>query len=253
MKVTIHDLSHQFVDGGRPLPVLHAINLSIATGEFVALVGPSGCGKSTLLRILAHLLTPTAGTVAVDGGSPGTAVAQKRIAWMAQNPALLPWYTTRDNVALVQRINGSNHHTPEELLELVGLADFADAYPFTLSGGMQQRLALARILAQRAGLWLMDEPFAALDELTRERLTGELLGLWQRQQPTVLWVTHHITESVRLADRVLVLSPRPAAILADVAILLPRPRDDTTAEFQAVVREIRSHVLRYPSDSTPKV
>ena len=244
MNITIRGLSHQFKVNGRLLPVLRDINLNIAAGEFVALVGPSGCGKSTLLRILAHLLTPTSGLVDIGGADPATAVAHKRIAWMAQNPALLPWYTTHDNIALVQRINGTNHHTPADLLALVGLSDFADAHPFTLSGGMQQRLALARILAQQAAVWLMDEPFAALDELTRERLTGELLALWQQQRPTVLWVTHHITEAARLAERVLVLSPRPTAVLADVPIPLPRPRDDTTAEFQAVVRAIRAALMQ---------
>jgi len=252
VNVTIRHLSHQFAAGGQPLPVLEAVDLRIASGEFVAVVGPSGCGKSTLLRLLAHLLTPTDGTIELDGADPATAVSQKRIAWMAQNPALLPWYTTRENVALVQRINGANHHTPEALLDMVGLGDFADAYPFTLSGGMQQRLALARVLAQQASLWLMDEPFAALDELTRERLTGELLALWRRQRPTVLWVTHHIVEAVRLADRVLVLSPRPAAVLADVAIPLPRPRDETTAVFQAQVRDIRAHIRQPTALALPK-
>ena len=244
MNITIRGLSHQFKVNGRLLPVLRDINLNIAAGEFVALVGPSGCGKSTLLRVLAHLLTPTSGLVDIGGADPATAVAHKRIAWMAQNPALLPWYTTHDNIALVQRINGTNHHTPADLLALVGLSDFADAHPFTLSGGMQQRLALARILAQQAAVWLMDEPFAALDELTRERLTGELLALWQQQRPTVLWVTHHITEAARLADRVLVLLPRPTAVLADVPVSLPRPRDETTAEFQAVVRAIRAALMQ---------
>jgi len=253
MKVTIQALSHQFLDGGKPLPVLDTIDLTLASGEFVALVGPSGCGKSTLLRILAHLLVPTRGTVELDGGSPATAVAQQRIAWMAQNPALLPWYTTRENIALVQRINRTNHHTPEELLQLVGLDDFAGAYPFTLSGGMQQRLALARVLAQQAQLWLMDEPFAALDELTRERLTGELLSLWRGQRPTVLWVTHQITEAVRLADRVVVLSPRPAAVLADVTIPLPRPRDEMTAVFLALVREIRQNIRRQSAEMPSRV
>lgn len=242
MDIVIEGLSHQFMGEKRPLPVLHALNLTIPTGQFVALVGPSGCGKSTLLRVLANLLKPTAGLVELDGRGAETAVSGKRIAWMAQNPALLPWYTCRDNVALVQQINQANGQTPDELLDLVGIGDFAGAYPFTLSGGMQQRLALARVLAQGAAVWLMDEPFAALDELTRERLTGELLTLWRRQRPTVVWVTHHIYEAARLADRVLVMSPRPATFLADIAIPLPRPRDDDAPEFLAVVRQIRGAV-----------
>lgn len=242
MNIVIADLSHQFGGRQRPLPVLQSLNLTIPTGQFVALVGPSGCGKSTLLRVLAHLLPPTAGLIELDGMSPQTAVAHKQIAWMAQNPALLPWYTARDNVALVQRIHQTNHHTPEALLELVGIGDFADAHPFTLSGGMQQRLALARVLAQQANLWLMDEPFAALDELTRERLTGELLSLWRRQRPTVVWVTHHIYEAVRLADRALVMSPRPATFLADIPLPLPRPRDEAAPAFHEAVRRIRAEL-----------
>jgi NitT/TauT family transport system ATP-binding protein len=242
MDIVIEGLSHQFMGEKRPLPVLHTLNLTIPSGQFVALVGPSGCGKSTLLRVLANLLKPTVGLVELDGMGPETAVAGKRIAWMAQNPALLPWYTCRDNVALVQQINQANGQTPDDLLDLVGIGDFAGAYPFTLSGGMQQRLALARVLAQGAAVWLMDEPFAALDELTRERLTGELLSLWRRQRPTVVWVTHHIYEAARLADRVLVMSPRPATFLADITIPLPRPRDDDAPEFLAAVRQIREAV-----------
>jgi NitT/TauT family transport system ATP-binding protein len=240
MKITIRNLEHTFATARPPVAALQAVNLTIASGEFVALIGPSGCGKSTLLRILAHLLPPTAGTVELDGLTPATAVAQRHIAWLAQNPALLPWYTTRENVALARRVTQANHHEPEELLQMVGLGDFADAYPFTLSGGMQQRLALARVLAQQAAVWLMDEPFAALDELTRERLTGELLHLWQQQRPTVLWVTHHVYEATRLADRALILSPRPATIRAEVNIPLPRPRDDTSPAFLALVQTMRA-------------
>jgi NitT/TauT family transport system ATP-binding protein len=161
---------------------------------------------------------------------------------MAQNPALLPWHTVRTNVALSQKINSQASRSllsPEDLLNMVKLGEFSTAYPFTLSGGMQQRVVLARTLASGAAVWLMDEPFTALDELTREALSLELLGLWQRFQTTVLWVTHSIQEAVRLADRVIVMSPRPAEIRSQHLVSLFRPRDDTSDAFQEIVRAVR--------------
>jgi NitT/TauT family transport system ATP-binding protein len=161
---------------------------------------------------------------------------------MAQQSALLPWRTVLDNVRLPLQVNRQARQppaSPEELLQMVGLQDFADAYPSTLSGGMQQRVALARMLAIGASLWLMDEPFAALDELTRETLAGELLAIWRQFRPTVLWVTHHLNEAARLSDRMVILSPRPGHIRGTITIDLPRPRDDTTPEFQTIVREAR--------------
>ncbi len=238
MEVSTRGLSHRF----GALPVLEDITLEIPSGQFAALIGPSGCGKSTLLRILAGLLPPSEGAATLGGQPPRRALSAKQIGFLSQNPALLPWKTVRQNVALAQRINPQNHrprHSPDALLEMVGLSDFTAAYPFTLSGGMQQRVALARTLALGAPLWLMDEPFAALDELTRERLGAELLALWARFRPTVLWVTHHIYEAVRLADRVLVFTPRPARLAADIAVPLPRPRDEAAPAFQALVRNIR--------------
>ena len=241
-----HTFSHQKND---PLRVLSDINLEIKSGEFVALVGPSGCGKSTLLRILAGLQFATQGHVSLGGKTPSEATAHKQIAWMAQNPALLPWHTTYANVAMAQKINPRNHRpdallSPQELLDLVNLGDFKNAYPFMLSGGMQQRVVLARTLASGAAIWLMDEPFTALDELTREALALEVLGLWQRFQTTVVWVTHSVHESVRLADRVLVMSARPGCIHAQHKISLPRPRDDTSVEFQEHVRALREDLSK---------
>ena len=243
MKLDIRSLSHHY-RGGRSAAIaaLEQINLEINPGEFAVLIGPSGCGKSTLLRILAGLIVPTKGLVRLDGASPAQAAAGKRIAWMAQKPALLPWRNVQDNIALAQQINPQNGRTtlpPRQLLKLVGLEEFGKAYPFTLSGGMQQRAALARTLATSAGLWLMDEPFSALDDLTRERLTGQLLELWREFRPTVLWVTHSIHEAVRLADRVFVMSPRPGRIKLAHPIDIPRPRDDTRQEFQLHVRQLR--------------
>jgi NitT/TauT family transport system ATP-binding protein len=244
MQITVRSLSQEYSQRkGFHLQAIQSIDLDIQNGEFVALIGPSGCGKSTLLRILSSLLKPTSGTVILGGQPPQKQVAAKRVGWLAQNPALLPWKTVQQNIALAQQINPQNHRTllpSRDLLELVNLTDFAEAYPFTLSGGMQQRVALARTLALGADLWLMDEPFAALDELTRETLTTELLHLWRQFRPTVVWVTHHIYEAVRLADRVLVMTSRPGQIAAEVVIAQPRPRNESCPEFQTVLTELRS-------------
>ena len=242
MNVNVRNLSHTYANHSARVQALRNVSLNIRAGEFVALIGPSGCGKSTLLRILAGLLRPQTGDVSLAGRTPVQAAAAKQVGWLAQNPALLPWRTVRANVELAQRINPQHGRlalSPDELLTLVGLDDFAAAYPFALSGGMQQRAALARTLALGADLWLMDEPFAALDELTREGLATELLDIWARFRPTVLWVTHHIYEAARLADRVLVMSRRPGQICAEVVVSLPRPRDEATPEFQRVVRALR--------------
>jgi NitT/TauT family transport system ATP-binding protein len=244
MKIDLQDLHHTYrARGGKSTQALKGIRAEIQTGEFLAIIGPSGCGKSTLLRILAGLLEPTQGKAFLDGASPAKARAEKQIGWLAQNPALLPWRTVRSNVALVQGINPQNGHpilSADELLALVGLKEFAHAYPFTLSGGMQQRVALARTLALGASVWLMDEPFAALDELTREALTLEMLALWKRFHPTVIWVTHHIYEAVRLADRVLVMTTRPGRIADEVPVAMPRPRIETRDEFRSTITRLRT-------------
>ena len=209
MRVTLHNLSKTFNGRRAPVEALAPISLEIASGEFVSFIGPSGCGKSTLLRLIADQLLPTTGAIWLDGQSPTVRRAEKAIGWMAQNPALLPWATVRDNIRLPLQVNRRHNRPaplPDALLTLTGLAEFADAYPGTLSGGMQQRVALARMLATGARLWLMDEPFAALDELTRETLTDEVLRLWKEVGATVLWVTHNITEAVRLSRRLVVLS-----------------------------------------------
>ncbi len=239
LDIRVSALTHHFGE----LQALQSINLHIQPGEFVSLVGVSGCGKSTLMRLIAGLQTPTQGTIWLDGQPPEAARAAKQIGWMAQQAALLPWRTVLENVQLAQKINpqhGENEtSSPEYLLKMVGLADFADAYPLTLSGGMQQRAALARTLATGAAVWLMDEPFAALDELTRELLAEELLQLWRQFRPTVLWITHNLHEAIRLSDRVVVLTPRPGTIAGEMAVPLPRPRDDTGADFQDLLRQTR--------------
>jgi NitT/TauT family transport system ATP-binding protein len=254
MHVQLHAVSKTFTDSATPLPALAPTTLEIASGEFVSFVGPSGCGKSTLLRLIADQVAPTRGTIALDGASTAEARTHKRVAWMAQNPALLPWKTVIDNVRLPQVVNRAGpaaapkhqaapgHQAapdPLALLRMVELEDFATAYPKTLSGGMQQRVALARALATGAGLWLMDEPFSALDEITRERLTEELLGLWRRFSPTVLWVTHNVIEAARMADRVAVMTQGPGQIREVVTIRPPRPRDVTSPEMGTTIRYLR--------------
>lgn len=239
MQLIIRSLAHTY-PGRPPRPALAGIDLEVSAGQFVAIIGPSGCGKSTLLRLIANLLQPTQGVIQLNGrGASQPSNGGHAVAWMAQSPALLPWLTVQENVALASRFQPARL-TPEEALEMVGLAEHAHAYPMTLSGGMQQRLALARTLSIQAELWLMDEPFASLDELTRERLTRELLELWQPLRPGVLWVTHHIHESLRLADRVLVMSPCPGRLVADLPVNLPRPRQEDHPEFQALLRALRA-------------
>lgn len=241
--IQVSNLWHSFPAQPEPLLALQDVTFDVQPGEFVSLVGVSGCGKSTLLRLIAGLLQPTRGSVRLAGQPPETMRAAKGISWMAQRGALLPWRTVLENVTLPLHVNPqpgqSPAAAPRELLDLVGLADFAQAYPHTLSGGMQQRVALARALATGAPLWLMDEPFAALDELTRALLTGELLAIWRQFRPTVLWVTHNLHESLRLSDRLIILTPRPGTIAGEVSVDLPYPRDDTSVAFQDLLREAR--------------
>lgn len=233
MHIQIESLSHIF-NGNTPRAALQDVSVDIASGEFVAVIGPSGCGKSTFIRLIAHLLIPTRGRILLDGRAPELAAENREIAWMAQSPALLPWRTVLSNVELAtyfRTAKAGKEMTPEEVLALVGLGDVLTAYPDMLSGGMQQRLALARTLMLGARLWLMDEPFASLDEITREHLTHELLELWQLQKPTVLWITHHVQEALRLADRVLVFSPSPGRIVQDLRVDLARPRREAAPAF----------------------
>lgn len=228
--------------GDPPGAALENIDFTAPGGSFTAVVGASGSGKSTLLRIIGGLTEATSGRVSMDGRKPDQLRRQKAVGWMAQRPALLPWRRVIDNVTLAQSINPRPERVlpdPGDLLDMVGLAEVASAYPGELSGGMQQRVALARTLAIAAPLWLMDEPFSSLDELTRETLAGDLLDIWASVRPTVVWVTHHVPEAVALADRLLVLTPPPGRLAGIVEVDLPRPRDVTSAVFQSVVRETR--------------
>jgi NitT/TauT family transport system ATP-binding protein len=208
-------------DGG--VAALDGVRLAVARGELVAIIGPSGCGKSTLLRVLAGLIEPSAGTVRVDGTPP--AVARRTtspIGIVFQQPRLLAWRTVARNVELPLELGGTDAaeraRRSGELLATLGLAEFATAYPYALSGGMRMRAAVARALAPEPALLLLDEPFGALDELTRERLQEELRALHGRRRFTAVLVTHAVSEAVFLADRIVVMSPRPGRIIAEVAV-----------------------------------
>jgi NitT/TauT family transport system ATP-binding protein len=233
--------------GSGYLPVLKDLSFQVAAGEFVAVVGPSGCGKTTLLRVLAGLLPPSAGRVTIAGREPELARRQKEVGFVFQTPALLPWRTVVGNIRLALEVNRIPRPAldPEELLRLTGLAEFAHYYPHQLSGGMAQRVALARALVFDPRLLLMDEPFSALDELTRSALRYELLRVWEQTRKTVVFVTHSIPEAVILADRVLVLSHRPARLAGEFEVDLPRPRHEDmedSAPFREAVRWLKSRL-----------
>jgi NitT/TauT family transport system ATP-binding protein len=220
-------LQMTFTSPDAPLEALAEADFQLWPNEFVTIIGPSGCGKSTLLRILAGLVRPTAGRVILDGASLER--PQRSVGFVFQHPTLMPWRSALRNVMLPLEIAGAARDEAErrarDLLGLVGLEEFAEAYPRELSGGMQQRVALARALVYDPELLLLDEPFGALDALTRERLNWELLRIWRARRKTVLMVTHNIQEAVFLSDRVLTMSPRPGRIEGEVDIDLPRPRE----------------------------
>jgi NitT/TauT family transport system ATP-binding protein len=229
--VELRGVDVTFGEGPRAVSALAGIDLRVEEGRFVSIVGPSGSGKSTLLRLVTGLRRPDGGRVEVLGTTPRQAAAGKKIGFVPQSPALLPWRTVLDNVRLPAQVNRAGDRDlrgprpdPYRLLEQVGLGDVADRRPGELSGGMAQRVAIARALASAPSLLVMDEPFSALDELTREVLRDVLLGVWQAARPTVLWVTHSVAEAVYLSDSIVVLSARPGRVLAEIADPLPRPR-----------------------------
>ena len=225
---------------------LEDISLDIGPGEFVSLIGPSGCGKSTLLRIIGDLIEPSAGQVLVNGKPARQARLDRDYGMVFQAPVLMDWRTVDANVRLPLEIMGWDRRRQDakaaELLDLVELGEFLGHYPYQLSGGMQQRVAIARALAFEPALLLMDEPFGALDEMTRERMNSEVLRIWERTGTTIVFVTHSIPEAVFLSSRVAVMSRRPGRITKIVNVDLPRPRNELTREsprYFEVVTEVR--------------
>jgi len=219
-------LAKTFAAAGGATPAVAPMDVRFQAGQTTALVGPSGCGKSTLLRMIAGLETPSTGEVEIGGAAPAEVRRQGGLAVGFQDPSLLPWRSVRGNIALARRLARQRPDPAriDRLIAMVGLGGFADARPGALSGGMRQRAAIARCLVTEPGLLLLDEPFGAVDELTRRQLSQDLPQLWEARGTTTLLVTHSVTEAVRLADRVVVFSPRPAQIAADIAVPLPRPR-----------------------------
>jgi NitT/TauT family transport system ATP-binding protein len=238
-RLEIRGVSHAFALEKRSLPVLEDIDFTVEPGEFVALLGPSGCGKSTLLRLAAGLEPPTQGTLLVDG-IPITGTDPSRTI-MFQDPTLFPWRTVHANAQLGPEARGTlaaNAGKIEDALSLVGLSGFAEAYPHQLSGGMAQRASLARALVNEPRLLMLDEPLGKLDSLTRLAMQREIVALWERERFTALLVTHDVEEALLLADRVLVLSDRPACIRADIRVETPRPRRRDDAGLVTLREEI---------------
>ena len=248
----VEHLAKRFGPANASISALEDLSIQVERGRFVAIVGPSGSGKSTLLRIVAGLVSADAGSVTIFGESVEEARANKHIGYVPQTPALLPWRTVAENVALPFQVNrgrGTPESVPststrvEEMLSAVGLSGQGRRFPAELSGGMQQRVAIARALIFRPAVLLMDEPFSALDELTREQLRLELLRLFDDQRQTVLFVTHSIAEAVHLADVVVVLSSSPGRVIGQVVVPLARPRAElveTTMAFLEVENEVRA-------------
>jgi NitT/TauT family transport system ATP-binding protein len=244
-EITIKNVNMVYGEGGTV--ALKDVNLDIRKGEFISLLGPSGCGKTTLLRIIANLQNQTSGTVEVADGTPEQARKNRKYGIVFQSPVLQDWRTITQNVELPLEIShypkSKRRELSEAMLRLVGLEKFRDVYPNELSGGMQQRVGIARALIMQPEILLMDEPFSALDEFTRDKLQEDLLSIWSHNLCTVVFVTHNIAESVYLSDRVCVMSPRPGRLSAVIDIDLPRPRKLSmrdTVEFVEYVSKVRN-------------
>lgn len=246
-EIEIDHVSMRYQTGSSEVLALNDVTVDIQKGEFISLLGPSGCGKTTLLRIMADLIQPTSGSIKISGSTTKEARLAKKYGIVFQNPVLYDWRKVKKNITLPLEMMKVNKEEQEvrvdRLLELVGLSEFKDKYPWQLSGGMQQRVAIARALAIEPEILLMDEPFSALDEFSRERLNEELLSIWSKVGSTVVFVTHSIPEAIFLSDRVFVLSPHPGRLSKVVDIPLPRPRRAEmreSTEFYQLITDIRN-------------
>jgi len=240
--LTVQQMDMTFPDSNGGLHAVENISFEVCPQEFVCVIGPSGCGKSTLLRVLGGLLTPTNGKVVFAGGEP-------RIGMVFQQSNLMPWRNVLENILLPLELEGMDTNEArakaQDLIDLVGLSGFEGNWPRDLSGGMAHRVALARSLVHDPDILLLDEPFASLDALTRERMGTELLRIWQARQKTVIMVTHSISESLFLSDRVIVLSQRPGSIKLDLEVDLPRPRTEEmmyTSQFGEMVKRLKEAI-----------
>jgi len=243
--IQINHVSKVYQTGEQDVVALSDIQLDIAPGEFVCLLGPSGCGKSTLLNTIAGFIAPTSGQVTTQGKPVSDPGPDRGMVF--QEYALFPWMTVAENIGfglqIAKRPKAEIATKVDNLLDMLRLGDFRNRYPKDLSGGMRQRVAIARVLALDSPIMLMDEPFGALDALTRRSLQDELLRIWQQFGKTVIFVTHSIEESIYLADRIVVMTYRPGTIKRDLRVTLPRPRDATKAEFTALQRELTELVM----------
>jgi NitT/TauT family transport system ATP-binding protein len=243
--VSLRGIDKVFEGESRPVTAVQEIDFSVASGEFISIVGPSGCGKSTVLMMIAGLLAPTRGTIRVAGAAVTDAITDVGI--MFQRDLLMDWRTVIDNVLLQADVRGLDRATArkkaERLLKTAGLEGFEDAYPWELSGGMRQRAALCRALLPDVPLLLLDEPFGALDAMTRERMNLDLQRLWWSDRRTAILITHDISEAIFLSDRVLIMSPSPGRLIADIRIDLPHPRElavRESSEFVEYKRQLRT-------------
>ena len=244
--VSVAGVNKVFESAGGRTTALEGIDLAVQRGEFVSLIGPSGCGKSTLLRVIGDLTAPTSGSVTVNGKPARQARQDRDYGIVFQAPVLFDWRSVQANVALpleVKGVSGADRtRRVKAMLDLVELGEFARHYPYQLSGGMQQRVSIARALALEPSILLMDEPFGALDEMTRERMNSEVQRIWQQTGTTVVFVTHSIPEAVFLSTKVVVMSPRPGRIVRVIDVDLPRPRTDDTREtprYFELITEVR--------------
>ncbi len=244
--IDIRNLSLTFQTADAPVFALSGIDLQVERGEFVSFIGPSGCGKTTLMRVIADLEQPTEGQISVNGVTPREARLARAYGYVFQAPALYPWRTVQKNVSLPLEIMGLSAKEQRErvarYLDLVNLGGFEGKYPWQLSGGMQQRVSIARALSFEPELLLMDEPFGALDEITRDHLNEQLLRLWEKTQKTVIFVTHSIPEAVFLSSKIVVMSPRPGRIIDIIDCNLPRDRTldiRESTEFLKIAHQVR--------------